>query len=486
MTANSSFDPSQAIGYYRVSTQRQEQEGHSPERYLERLEAVGIAPTDIYSDAESGGIFERKDLQKALARLKDPNKKYFVVPYHSRGHRDIGVWVKIRDALLENDCELIELDKGIKPIDLTSAAGNLQANLDATFAQHQRDQAREHSVKGHAFRRSQNRIVNPPFGYKKDSDQRLVINDDIFPGSDGKTYREIAIEMIDTLIELGGYRATIRAMCGRYSEKHPERWGVAKNFPVSTKGFMRWVQSPVIRGYLVDFPGKPNELVRKGDHEAIMDPDRWRAVQVTVENIASAPNPMNNGFPRSRKPLAGKIKCGLCGGRHNNSTVHRQGKTYSYLVCRGGAESTINSRVKRQCPYKNSIKTDQFFKEVISQVCARALDIAQEFAEPNTEVNPEIIKLRNQIQQLQAMTDPELSDVIQIKQQQLSKLEQATGQDVDPNDVDIYETVAADPEFWEELAPSELRIILDSLVKQVVVHGKQLSPQQRVKVQFYR
>ncbi len=84
------------------------------------------------------------------------------------------------------------------------------------------------------------------------------------------------------------------------------------------------------------------------------------------------------------------------------------------------------------------------------------------------------------------MADPELSDVIQIKQQQLSKLEQATGQDVDPNDVDIYETVAADPEFWEELAPSELRIILDSLIKQVVVHGKQLSPQQRVKVQFYR
>mgnify|MGYP001798568638 CR=1 FL=1 len=49
----------------------------------------------------------------------------------------------------------------------------------------------------------------------------------------------------------------------------------------------------------------------------------------------------------------------------------------------------------------------------------------------------------------------------------------------------MYELVAADPEFWEELAPHELRIILDTLIKQVVVHGKELPVEERVRVEFY-
>ncbi|MFG6094282.1 recombinase family protein [Leptothoe sp. ISB3NOV94-8A] len=480
MTTNE-FNPGQAIGYYRVSTQRQEEEGHGPERYLERLESVGINPVDIYFDAESGGKYEREDLQKALARLKEPDKRFFVIPYHSRLHRDIGVWARIRDAILLNGCELIELDKGLSPRDLVSAAGNLQANLDATFAQYQRDQAREHSTKGHAFRRSQNRIVNPRFGYTKDEGQKLIVNEDLFPGGNGKTYREVAIEVIDTLIELGGYRATCREMAKRYGEHHPDRKGVAKNFPASANGLKRWIKCPTLRGYLVDFPGLPNELVREGEHEALMDPDRWRAVKATIEHISSVPNPVND-VQHQRRPLAGKIICGLCGGKHNGSSVITKGRRYSYLVCRGNLDSAI----KRTCEYKNSIKEADFYKEVIRQVCDHAISVAQELSEPNTEEDPKIIKLGNEIEKLQSMEDPLLSEVIRIKQSQLSQLRQDAEETVTREDVEMYEIVAADPEFWEELEPHELRVILDTLVKRAVVKAKSLPLSRRVEVEFYR
>ncbi|MEM6426308.1 MAG: recombinase family protein [Cyanobacteria bacterium P01_D01_bin.128] len=483
--STNAFDPAAAIGYYRVSTPRQEEEGHGAERYLERLEAVGIAPTDIYFDAESGGKYDRSDLQKALLRLQESTKKYFVIPYHSRLHRDVGVWAQIRDVILENDCELIELDKGLTPRDIVSAAGGLQANLDAAFAQYQRDQAREHSIQGHKFRQSQNRCQQPCFGYRKNDDKKMVINDELFPGGQGKTYRQIAIEMIDILIEVGGYRATVKIMCDRYGETHPDRKGVGSNFPRSTKGFMSWVTSPLLRGYLVDFPGKKNELIREGEHEVIMDPARWKAVQRTIEYIKNIPRAFNNK-PRTRRPLAGKIKCGMCGGRLTRSSSSPRGtKTYSYLICRGGSESSNPSRINRVCPFTNSIKEEDFFGEVFEQVCDHASSIAKHFAEPIVEENPQIAKLKLDIETLQAMNDSLLSEAIRTKQKQLADLEKSMEPEGDDSNLELYEIVASDPEYWESLEPHELRIVLDSLIKQVVVLGAEESPEQRLKISFY-
>lgn len=478
------FDPASAIGYYRVSTQRQEEEGHGAERYLARLESLGIKKVDIYFDVESGGKLDRPELQKALSRLGEPGKKFFVIPYYSRLSRDVGVWDFIRKALLHDQVELIELDKGLSPRDIVTASGTLQTNLDAAFAQYQRDQAREHSVKGHAFRRAQNRIQQPCFGYKKGSDGKMQINDDPFPGGKGRTYRQVAVEMIDTLVEIGGYRATIQTICSRYGETHPDRKGAGKNFPRSTKGFMRWVQSPLLRGYLVDFPGKSDELIRPGEHEPIMDPGRWGAVQATIKHISSVPRAINKKG-RTRRPLAGKILCGMCGGRLNRCSANPRGtKDYAYLICRGGSQSSNPSRFRRVCPYTNSIRAEDFMNEVIAQVCDRAHEIAEHFAEPVVEINPEIGKLETDVATLQAMEDPLVNPAIAAKQKRLAELRQAEIKQADQADMSIYELVASDPQFWEELEPWELRVILDTLIRQVVVGKKGLPPEEQVKVEF--
>jgi site-specific DNA recombinase len=53
-------DLSRALGYCRVSTQRQYTEGHGLERYIDRLQQYGLTEEQIHWDIESGASEKRK------------------------------------------------------------------------------------------------------------------------------------------------------------------------------------------------------------------------------------------------------------------------------------------------------------------------------------------------------------------------------------------------------------------------------------------
>jgi site-specific DNA recombinase len=59
-----------SVGYCRVSTQRQQSEGHGLERYIEALRNYGLSDDQIYWDIDSGASDSRVNYRKVLTLIK--------------------------------------------------------------------------------------------------------------------------------------------------------------------------------------------------------------------------------------------------------------------------------------------------------------------------------------------------------------------------------------------------------------------------------
>jgi DNA invertase Pin-like site-specific DNA recombinase len=167
------------IGYIRVSTEGQAEEGVSLDAQREKIEAWANLHDEtevvIYRDAGIGGgsMDQRPGLQDAL-REACKRRAALVVYSLSRLARSTRDTLSISDRLAKSGAELVSLSERI---DTTSASGKMVFRLLAVLAEFERDQISERTRAAMAhLRKSRRRISRfPPYGWDFDADGEVLV-----------------------------------------------------------------------------------------------------------------------------------------------------------------------------------------------------------------------------------------------------------------------------------------------------------------------
>jgi len=158
-----------AIGYIRVSTQRQVAEGVSIEAQEAKVrawaEANSATETIIFRDEGISGK-KMRNRPGLAAALKAVGKGDALVAYSlSRLSRSIRDALTISDALAKKGADLVSLSE---KIDTTSAAGKMVFNMMAVLAEFEREQIAERTKLAMAHKRAKGEKTggDVPFGYR--------------------------------------------------------------------------------------------------------------------------------------------------------------------------------------------------------------------------------------------------------------------------------------------------------------------------------
>lgn len=166
----------QAIGYIRVSTEKQATEGVSLEAQQARIaawcRANGYELVNVYVDAGISGkrMDTRKELLAALAALK---KGMALVSYSlSRLARSTKDALAIGEAVAKKKADLVSLSE---KIDTTTAAGKMMFQMLAVLAEFERNLVAERTTNAlqHKKQTNQRYCNQTPYGFEAIGD-RLV------------------------------------------------------------------------------------------------------------------------------------------------------------------------------------------------------------------------------------------------------------------------------------------------------------------------
>lgn len=169
-----------AIGYIRVSTEMQSDDGISIDTQQAKLNAYAelydIDLVEMVVDAgESAKSLERPGLQRALEMLKRGEADALIVMKLDRLTRsvaDLGV-------LVEKYFKTAALLSVSEQIDTRSAAGRLVLNVLASVAQWEREAIGERTSEAMQHKKSQGlRVGSIPYGYRLDDDGATLVEDE--------------------------------------------------------------------------------------------------------------------------------------------------------------------------------------------------------------------------------------------------------------------------------------------------------------------
>jgi len=197
----------QAIGYARVSTDKQAERGVSLEAQTEKIRAMALVHDaellDIIVDGgESAKSLNRPGMQRLLALVDSGAVKTVIVAKLDRLTRS----VKDLCELLERfDRRGVALVSVAESLDTGSAAGRLVLNIMTAVSQWEREAIGERTRDALGHKRSQReRVGNIAFGYRLAPDGVHVEPDDAEQGAigtirrlraSGRTLRQIATDL---------------------------------------------------------------------------------------------------------------------------------------------------------------------------------------------------------------------------------------------------------------------------------------------------
>nr|WP_314367201.1 recombinase family protein [uncultured Acinetobacter sp.] len=166
----------QAIGYVRVSTDKQARDGVSIEAQIDKINAWstlhGYEIVKIHIDEGiSGSTLEKREgMKAALAEVK--KDMAFVCYSLSRVSRDVEDTIRIARTIEQKGADLVSINE---KIDTTGAVGKMLFNFIALLNQFERDQIAERTKFALDHLKKHNKVYSPtPYGYDR-------INDDLVP-----------------------------------------------------------------------------------------------------------------------------------------------------------------------------------------------------------------------------------------------------------------------------------------------------------------
>ena len=168
------------VGYIRVSTEKQVNEGISLEAQEAKIKAWAELNDsellDILKDAGiSGAKDNREGLKKAL-ELATEHKAALVVYSLSRLSRSTRLTCEIGDKLDKAGADLVSISE---KIDTTTAAGKMVFRVLAAMAEFERDQVSERTKLALSHKKANGEKTggDVPFGWDADDSGKLIEND---------------------------------------------------------------------------------------------------------------------------------------------------------------------------------------------------------------------------------------------------------------------------------------------------------------------
>ena len=170
------FSVRKAIGYVRVSTDKQVEDGISIDAQINKISAWASLNDyeliHIYRDEGISGVSleKREGMQKALNEIK---KGMVLVCYSlSRVSRDIVDTLRISEIIEKKGADLVSLSE---KIDTTGASGKMIFNMLAVFNQFERDQVAERTQLAMQYKKSQDQVYSPtPYGYIRQGSKLII------------------------------------------------------------------------------------------------------------------------------------------------------------------------------------------------------------------------------------------------------------------------------------------------------------------------
>lgn len=221
----------QAIGYVRVSTQKQATDGLSIEAQIDKIRAWAVLNdyelihTFVDEGISGKNVINRPQLNLALSMLQ--KGMAFVFYSLSRVSRNVIDTITIGDKISKSGADMVSLSE---KIDTTGASGRMIFNLLAVLNQFERDQVSERTKMVIGYLRDNNKVYShTPYGYDRMDNDLIpniaeldIVNQMHAYRQQGYGYRRIATTLNKLGIDSkhGGkwYAKTVEGVLSRFPE----------------------------------------------------------------------------------------------------------------------------------------------------------------------------------------------------------------------------------------------------------------------------
>jgi len=497
------------LGYSRMSTYDQAEKNNALEQQNYQLKQFGV--DEIYQDIESGANADRPAFNKLLDLVNQGKVETIVATRWDRLTREELVYLQLKAMLRASNVKLKLLDQG--EVDLSTAFGELSADMQAMFAVHERRMLRERVQRGFEYRRA-NKVAwtRAPWGYVIENDKYVLDTEPIIcllqdrppnylalydepdtsPLLLGISKSQIAREAVDVFLQVRRTRKVLKYFYLKYGVERKkgtrERGNGQESDKKRTKGtnlvlskellfwsagghLKEWLENPVLRGHTAYKKYKkrgskkdPEDWEMHYDTHAdqrLITDEEFQEIQAILKS-----NARQIGAPEATFYLTGLVVCDRCG----HKCVLKRSPDYQYYGCRN---STIG------CNNRKCIRLEKIDEAIINQLVNRANEIVvatDELQEASFEP-AELTILKEQLKELEKIIqmNPTTDIFKKTKYDLIKEIESRSSQASGENFVQATAMqIIRRPEsrkkiFWYTLKLEERDIIYDKLIRKVAI-----------------
>lgn len=324
--------------YLRVSTDLQAEEGYSLGEQEARLrkycEAMDWILVKIYTDGGfSGGDMERPALQAMFKAIEKGDADIVLVDKLDRLSRSqFDTLYMIQEVFTKHNVAFVSRAESF---DTSTAIGMAMVGLLAVFAELERKKINERMAEGREGRIKEGKWKGglPPSGYDYNKETGyLEVN-------------EYETEQVKLVREMFNARIPVYTIMKRMHAK-----GYKTKAGEWTEARIRYVVAS--RVYLGEVYWKGEYF--EGGHPATTTEAEWQRSQAILKEREKANEKYRVGR-RYASPLAGLLRCGVCGGKYHCKThaPNKDGSPRRYYMCYSRAKTDLRLVVDPNCKNKN-------------------------------------------------------------------------------------------------------------------------------------
>ncbi len=416
----------------------------------------------------SGRKEDREEIRQIESLIEGKKIDAIIFNRIDRLSRDVETLARIGKSLEKARIKIWECQKG-DFIDLTNPNEWRYWMNAAVSAEEESRKLKTRSEQAWEYARYEaraNHIV--PFGYRRESDRYVFDRSPyLLPNGGEMEIWAVARRQVEILKEERG--KTSRAI-KRIAAELGVKW--------TQSGFSRWVKNEVLRGHTY-YP-KFKELKLNTHTDVLVSEQEWRVGTGGYASLKSlledAVRVRGANVKNQIYDLSGLIRCVYCDYAGN---IHqfRRGKgnyLYQYVFCRSYQDGIAGKGCAGKKGY-GGVTLKSVRERVIQELTSRAIALADHaLGSIETEsINPEILKLESQVDQLKAMIRA-MGDEMGLLGQQVRLLEEKIESykktpGLNEADRELLIEVGSDPEFWTSLEEWKRRELFRLFIRRVVI-----------------
>ena len=399
------------VGYCRVSSGEQRS---ALESQIQRVKAAGV--DRVITDVESGRNPDREGILELLTLIDGRQATEIVATRVDRLGRDASATDSLIVLAGKRGVKITTLDGG--QVEAETPTGFLMARLSTSLAEMESKMLSLRVRKGLEQRRKTHAPCRgrAPWGYAVSEDKSRFVRD--------VNSWDAAREFLD-ILRSKGWR--MHSALDLYKGPCPLN---------SCRAVKAWLLNPILRGGIGYHQSKTTLLYAEvvwDLHEPLISHGEFRQMLLKMEENRRQ---WGRNSQRDPKLLTGLCWCPNCGKK----LKYAGGRTIPAVIC-----------TTRGCVSRYKSTHESLIVEAVNKALAAK---AEQLGQHITEEPPEAAALRDQIDRLQKLNDPDLEDAIKTKQQKLTNL-LATASPTDRARV----AALADEKAWEMATEEELRLI---------------------------